>query len=48
MVIEIAGYNLEDPLPLLGVSLWNVILFILVIIVGIVVVNSMCIIEEIS
>ena len=39
MAIEIAGYSLEDPLPLIGVSLWNIILFILVLIVGIVVVK---------
>ena len=39
MVIEIAGYGLEEPLPLIGVSLWNIILFIVVLIVGIVVVR---------
>ena len=39
MAIEIAGYGLEDPLPLMGVSLWNIILFIAVLIVGIVVVR---------
>jgi small-conductance mechanosensitive channel len=39
MALEIAGYNLEDPLPLLGVSLWNVILFIIVLLVGIVIVK---------
>jgi small-conductance mechanosensitive channel len=39
MVLEIAGYSLEDPLPLIGVSLWNIILFIIVLIVGIIVVR---------
>jgi len=39
MAIEIAGYGLEEPLPLIGVSLWNIILFIAVLIVGIVVVR---------
>ena len=39
MAIEIAGYGLEEPLPLIGVSLWNIILFIVVLIVGIVVVK---------
>jgi small-conductance mechanosensitive channel len=37
MAIEIAGYGLEEPLPLIGVSLWNIILFIVVLILGIVV-----------
>ncbi|UCF11951.1 MAG: mechanosensitive ion channel family protein [Thermoplasmatales archaeon] len=39
MAIEIAGYGLEESLPLLGVSLWNIILFIVVLIVGILVVR---------
>lgn len=39
MAIEIAGYGLEKPLPLLGVSLWNIILFIVVLVVGVVVVR---------
>jgi len=39
MAIEIAGYGLEEPLPLLGVSLWNIILFIAVLIVGVIVVR---------
>ena len=37
MAIEIAGYGLEEPLPLIGVSLWNILLFIAVLIIGIVV-----------
>lgn len=39
MAIEIAGHGLEEPLPLLGVSLGNIILFIVVLIVGILVVR---------
>lgn len=39
MAFEIAGYGLQDPLPLLGVSLWNILLFILTIIIGIIVVK---------
>jgi small-conductance mechanosensitive channel len=39
MAIEIAGYGLEDPLPLIGVSLWNIIMTIVVLIVGIFVVR---------
>lgn len=39
MAIEIAGYGLEEPLPLLGLSLWNIILFLVVLIVGIAVVK---------
>ena len=39
MAIEIAGYGLEEPLPLIGVSLWNIIIAIVVLIVGILVVR---------
>lgn len=39
MAIEIAGYGLEEPLPLTGISLWNIILFIAVLIIGIIVVR---------
>lgn len=39
MAIEIAGYRLEEPLPLIGISLWNIIMFIVVLIVGIIVVR---------
>jgi small conductance mechanosensitive channel len=39
MAIEIAGYGLEDPLPLMGISLWNIIMFIAVLIIGIIVVR---------
>jgi len=42
MAFEIAGINLEDPLPLIGVSIWNIILFILVLIIGIIVVRIVC------
>ena len=39
MVFEIMGVNLEEPLPLIGVSIWNIILFIIVLIIGILVVR---------
>lgn len=39
MAIDIAGYGLEEPLPLIGISLWNIIMFIAVLIIGIIVVR---------
>jgi len=39
MAIEIAGYGLEEPLPLIGISLWNIIMFFAVLIIGIIVVR---------
>ena len=42
MAFEIGGINFEDPLPLIGVSLWNIILFILVLIIGILLVKIIC------
>jgi len=39
MAIEILGFGLEEPLPYIGISLWNIILAILVLIVGIIVVK---------
>ena len=39
MAVEIAGYSLEDPLPLIGVSILNILFFILVLIIGIIVVK---------
>ena len=39
MSLEIAGFELQKPLPLIGVSLWNIMLFIIVLIVGIIVVR---------
>ena len=39
MAIEIAGYGLDDPLPLIGVSLWNILLFVVVLVVGVIVVR---------
>lgn len=39
MAIEIAGFGLEEKLPYIGVSLWNILLTILVLIVGIIVVR---------
>jgi small-conductance mechanosensitive channel len=37
--IEIAGINLTEPLPLVGFSLWNLILFIVVLLVGSIIVK---------
>ncbi len=39
MAFEIAGYGLQEPLPFLGVSIWNVLLAILVLIIGIIIVK---------
>lgn len=39
MNIEIAGYGLEENLPLIGVSIWNILMFIVVLIVGIIAVK---------
>lgn len=39
MAITIGGINLEAPLPLIGISLWNIILFILVLIIGFIIVK---------
>jgi small-conductance mechanosensitive channel len=39
MAIEIAGFGLEEPLPYIGISLWNIILTIVVLVVGIIVVK---------
>lgn len=36
MAIEIAGFGLEEPLPYIGVSIWNIILTIVVLVVGII------------
>ena len=37
--IEIAGFNLEEKLPLIGISIWNIIMFLAVLIIGIIVVK---------
>lgn len=39
MAIEIAGFGLEEPLPYIGISIWNIILTIIVLVVGIIVVK---------
>jgi len=39
MAIEIAGFGLEEPLPYIGISFWNMIMAILVLIIGIFVVR---------
>jgi small-conductance mechanosensitive channel len=38
MAIELFGYNIEDNLPLIGISLWNIISFLIAIVVGIIIV----------
>jgi len=35
MAIELFGYNIEESLPLIGISVWNIIVFFIVLIVGI-------------
>ncbi len=35
MAIEIFGYDIQQQLPLIGISLWNLILFVIVLVVGI-------------
>lgn len=42
MAFEIAGINLEEPLPLIGISLWNILLAIMVLIIGIILVRIAC------
>ena len=39
MGYELLGYDLEDPLPLIGISIWNILMFILALIIGLVVVR---------
>ncbi len=39
MTIELFGYGLEDRLPYIGVSLWNLFMFLIVLVIGIVVVK---------
>jgi small conductance mechanosensitive channel len=39
MAFEVAGIGLEDELPLIGVSLWNIIIAICVLIIGFIVVK---------
>jgi small conductance mechanosensitive channel len=39
MAIEIAGFGLEEPLPYISISLWNILLAIIVLIVGIIIVR---------
>ncbi len=39
MSLEILGFGLEEPLPYIGFSLWNIIIAILVLIVGVIVVK---------
>jgi len=35
----IAGINLEEPLPLISISLWNILLAVMVLIIGIILVR---------
>ena len=37
--IEIFGFGLEEKLPLIGVSIWNIIMFLVVLLIGIIVVK---------
>jgi small-conductance mechanosensitive channel len=37
--IVLLGFNLQEPLPLIGISLWNIIMFIVVLIVGSIIVK---------
>ncbi len=39
MGVEFMGLDIEDPMPLLGFSIWNLIVFILVLVVGIFIVK---------
>ena len=39
MAIEIFGYKMEKALPLLGISLWDIFMFVIVLIIGILVVK---------
>ena len=39
MAIKIAGYGLEEKLPLIGISIWNIIMFLAVLIIGIIIVK---------
>lgn len=39
MSLEIAGYGLDESLPYIGVSLWNILLTILVLVIGIIAVK---------
>jgi small-conductance mechanosensitive channel len=36
--IEVLGYNLEEPLPLIGISIWNIISFLVAIVIGVIIV----------
>jgi small-conductance mechanosensitive channel len=37
MTIEILGYDIEKSLPLIGISVWNIIVFLVVLVIGILV-----------
>lgn len=39
MGVELFGYDIEDPMPLIGLSIWNIIVFIIALIVGMFVVR---------
>lgn len=36
MAIELFGHNIEESLPLIGISIWNIIVFFIVLVVGII------------
>ncbi len=39
MVLEIAGYGLQEELPYLGFSIWNILLFLITLVVGMILVK---------
>lgn len=39
MVIEIAGYGLQEELPYVGLSIWNILLCVLTLVIGVIVVK---------
>lgn len=39
MALEIFGYDIGERLPLIGISIWNIIVFIVVLIVGVIIVK---------
>ncbi|UCE36261.1 MAG: mechanosensitive ion channel [Thermoplasmata archaeon] len=39
MAIELFGYNIEESLPLIGISVWNMIVFIIVLLIGVIIVK---------
>jgi len=40
--IELLGYNIEEKMPLVGISLWNLIAFAIILVAGLIVVKVAC------